>query len=389
MRPYYNAKPIGSLAALSKTLQVDLGILQKISKEIANHYHPHVVPKKNGGDREICIPSNYLKIIQKRINRKIFDNVVYPHYLHGGISERDYVRNAATHSDAEVVISLDLKNFYPNIKINKVEEIFQYFCKFPPPVAKLLSELCCFNGVVPQGGCSSSHLANLILNGTEYKLVSMLESKGYCYTRLLDDISISTKKIINQNEIEKIILAVKADLKKCDLKLNNRKQKITSKSNPEDLMEVTGLWLNRGRPKAHKSDRRLIRAEVHRCEKEAAVSRYSDSYHALHNSVSGKVAKLAYLKHPEAEIFRKILRSILPLYDVSATASIFKQATYLSKSKIDYRSKFVYFQKYYKVQYKLNILMRSDKSKAIEIKRVLKNCQPLGRKDDLLYNESI
>lgn len=389
MRPYYNARPIGSLAALAKALRVDLGILQKTATEINKHYHPHFIPKKSGGEREISIPSNHLKIIQKRINKEIFENVVYPPYLHGGIAEKDYVKNAFSHSQAEVVIALDVKNFYPTITLKKTEEIFQYFCKFPRDVSQLLAALCCFNNVVPQGGCSSSHLANLVLHDTEYSLVAWLESKGYTYTRLLDDISISSKRKISKEEIDKIITKTKTSLKKSDLKLNNRKQKITSRSNPVEFMEVTGLWLNRGKPRAHRSDRKQIRAEVHNCQRAAAIDLYSEEYHKLHNTVSGKVAKLAYLNHIEAEKYRKILQNILPLYDQNIATSIFKQATYLSKSKSSYRRKFVYFKKYHKVQYKTNILMRSDKQKAMQIKKILENCKPAGNKDELLYEEPI
>lgn len=205
MRPYYNARPIGSLAVLAKALQVDLGILEKTAIEIEKHYHPHFIPKKSGGDREISIPSNHLKIIQKRINKEIFEKVVYPPYLHGGIAEKNYVKNASSHSQAEVVIALDVKNFYPTITRQKTEEIFQYFCKFPKDVSQLLANLCCFNNILPQGGCCSSHLANLVLHDTEYTLAAWLESKGHTYTRLLDDISISSKRKISKEEIEIII----------------------------------------------------------------------------------------------------------------------------------------------------------------------------------------
>lgn len=391
MRPYYNARPIGSLASLAKTLQVDIGILQKISADVEKNYHPYSIPKKAGGEREISIPSNYLKIIQKRINKKIFENVVYPAYLHGGIAEKDYVKNASSHSNANVVIALDVKNFYPSITLAKTVEIFQYFCNFPVDVSELLANLCCYNGVVPQGGCCSSHLANLVLNNSEYSLVSWLQGKGYKYTRLLDDISISSQKNITKEEIEKVVTQVKKCLKKSDekLKLNNRKQRITSRSNPVEFMEVTGLWLNRGKPRAHRQDRKLIRAEMHKCQSEAKINRYSEAYHKLHNSVSGKVAKLAYLDHIEAGKYREILQLILPLYDQDAATSIYKQASFLGKSKNSYRKKFVYFKKYHKVQYKVNILMRSDKSKAILIKKLLKSCRPLGNKDELLYDEPI
>ncbi|MFG5777400.1 reverse transcriptase family protein [Comamonas sp. J-3] len=389
MRPYYNARPIGSLASLSQTLQVDLGILKNTAKEIEKHYHPHSIPKKNGGERSISIPSNHLKIIQKRINKKIFGNVTYPPYLHGGIADKDYVKNASQHSNAKIVIALDVKNFYPSINRKKVLEIFQFFCKFPPDVSALLADLCCFKDSVPQGACSSSHLANLTLHNTEYSLVSRLQGRGYTYTRLLDDISISSAKEISKEEIEKIIKETKATLKSSELKLNNRKQKITSKSNPIDFMEVTGLWLNRGHPRAHRSDRKAIRAEMHKCQSQAAIDRHSEIYHQLHNSVSGKVAKLSYLNHIKAEKYRTILQSILPLYDEKTAHSITQQAKHLSKSKSNYRRKFVYFKKYYKIHYKVNILMRNNRKIAFHIKNILSHCKPLGDKDELLYDEPI
>ncbi|THU02764.1 RNA-directed DNA polymerase [Lampropedia puyangensis] len=389
MRPFYDARPIGSLAALSKTLQVELSILQRTASNIEEHYHAHEIVKKSGGTREINIPSNHLKIIQKRINKHIFENVVYPSYLHGGLPEKDYVKNANCHSSAEVVIALDIKNFYPSISIDKVEEIFQFFCHFPKDVSKLLAELCCLNNSVPQGGCSSSHIANLILNNTEYSLVSWLSSKKYTYTRLLDDINISSKHLISKEEITKIIKKTKETISKSDLKLNNKKQKITSRSNPEILMEVTGLWLNRGTPKAHTYDRKLIRAEMHKCQTMAKKDRFSAEYHEIHNSISGKVAKLSYLKHKESERYRYILRGILPLFDKSKEVSIRKQANYLLKSKPNYRKKYVYFKKYHKLLYKLNILTRNNKSLANQIKGNLKSCKPLGMKDELLYNEPI
>jgi hypothetical protein len=391
MRPYYNSSPIGSLQALSKTLQVDLGILQKTANEIDKHYHNHSIPKGKGkvGERDINIPSNHLKIIQKRINRKIFDNVIYPQYLFGGIVEKDYVKNASMHSNAEVVIALDVKNFYPSISTQKAVEVFQYFCNFPADVSNLLANLCCLKGSVPQGGCTSSHIANLILNNTEYKLVAWLSSHKYTYTRLLDDISISSDKEISKEKIQKILIKVKHTISASGLKLNNKKQRISSKSNPHEFMEVTGLWLNRGVPRAHRDDRKLIRAEMHECKKQANIDRCCESYHKLHNSVSGKVAKLAYLKHPEATEYRELLQSILPLYDDAFATSIYKQVCYLTKSKYNYRKKFVYFKKYHKIQYKLNILMRNNKSKAISIKNILEKFKPLGAKDELLYDEPI
>ncbi len=389
MKPFYTKKPIGSIEALSKALQVDIGVLKNTAACLDKHYHPHSIPKRDGTFRKISIPTNHLKIIQKRINRSIFSNVSYPNYLTGGIKEKDYVKNAASHSNAEAIISLDIKNFYPSITHKKVLEIFQYFCKFPLEVATLLADLCTFKNQVPQGACTSSHLANLIFHDSEYHFAQHCETKRYTYTRLLDDISISSQKKFSQKEIDNIITSVKKYVKRSGLSLNKKKQKITSRSNPEELMEVTGLWLNRGKPRVHHDDFNKIKAGLFCCETMAKKENTSEEYHKLHGEISGKVGKLSYLKYHKATEYRERLRKILPVYDENAANGIYKNAVHLSKSNKSIRSKFSYFQKYHILNYKVNILFRNNKSRANLIRNILKYCKPTGKKDELLYNEPI
>lgn len=389
MRPLYKKKPIASIEALSDALQINKHVLINTAENIAKHYHPHEIQKKDGGSRLIHIPTLHLKIIQKRINHHIFKNVIYPGYLHGGIENTDYVKNATAHANAEAIICLDIKNFYPSITQKRVIEVFQYFFKFTPEVSELLAKLCCHEERVPQGACTSSHLANLAFFDAEYHLASYCQSKKYIYTRLLDDITISKASCFTENEINKIIPAVKSIIDPHGIKLNNKKQKIVSRSNPRDLMEVTGLWLNRGRPRAHRSYRDSVRLEMHICSRMASSDRYGDAYHKWHNSVSGKVSKLSYLGHPEASKYRKTLQSILPLYNFHKATNIHKNALILSKVNKKTRSKFSYFKRYSKINYELNILARNNKPLCKTIKHILSTCKPSGLRDELLYNEPI
>ena len=141
MKPLYLGKPIGSEAALAATLGMSLEVLRDFSISIDKKYSSFQILKKNGKPRSICSPNSDLKIIQKRINRSIFENIKYPDYLFGGIAGQDYVKNAKRHVGAKALITMDVCDFYPNIKIKIVEGIFQHFCKFPPAVAKLLAAL--------------------------------------------------------------------------------------------------------------------------------------------------------------------------------------------------------------------------------------------------------
>ncbi|WP_182282927.1 reverse transcriptase family protein [Comamonas testosteroni] len=389
MRPIFNKKSIGSIEALSDALQVNKHILQNTADNIFQHYHPYEIKKKDGGTRLIHIPTLHLKIIQKRINKNIFDNVTYPDYLHGGIEDKDYVKNALSHANAEAIICLDIKNFYPSITQTRVSKIFQYFFKFPEDVSNLLAKLCCHEERVPQGACTSSHLANLAFFDSEYHFASFCKSKKYTYTRLLDDITISKSSAFSDTEISKAIASVKSIISPHGIKLNNKKQKIVSRSNPKDLMEVTGLWLNRGRPRAHRSYRKVVRLEMHICEKMAKTDRFSEEYHKLHNRVSGKVSKLSYLGHHEATNYRDTLQKILPLYDIHKATNLHKNALILSKVNANIRKKFAYFKRYSKINYELNILARNNKPLSKTIRNILSNCKPSGLRDDLLYNEPI
>lgn len=50
-----------------------------------------------------------------------------------------------------------------------------------------------------------SHIANLVLHDNEYHLVQDLTNRGFKYSRLLDDITISSSKYIKPHDAEKII----------------------------------------------------------------------------------------------------------------------------------------------------------------------------------------
>lgn len=390
MRPYYTKKPIGTVAALSAALRVSAAVLKHAADNLDKHYTPYEIPKKEGGKtRSIVIPSLHLKTLQKRINREIFSHVVYPSYLYGGIDGKDYVKNAKIHCAAHVVIALDVKDFYPSISFRRVENIYQHFLKFSPEVSDLLARLTTFQNKVPQGACTSSHLANLVLHDVEYHLAQYCKNADLIYTRLLDDITISSAKFLSKQKISKIIEMISKMLRDKGLRLKSQKTRISSRSNPEDLMEVTGLWLNRGAPRVDSFARRSIRVEVYKCKQAAAITRTSLSYHKAHASVSGKVAMLNYLNHSEAGRLRATLADILPLYDANELTKTVKIVDVLGRASIADRGKYAYSLRYFKVIQRLNIVARSDRSLAAKLRAKLRACKPTRHSSVTLYDEPI
>ena len=387
MKPLYLGKPIGSEAALAATLGMSLDVLKDFSTSIEKKYSSFQIPKKNGKLRTICSPNGDLKIIQKRINRSIFENIKYPEYLFGGIAGQDYVKNARRHVGAKALITMDVCDFYPNIKVKAVEGIFQHFCKFPPAVVKLLATLTTLNGSVPQGACTSSHLANLVFFDLEHRVVSDFKDKKLIYSRLLDDICISSQTLMKSNDVTAAINKVATLLTVSGFKIRKNKTRITSISNPEELMEITGLWLNRGAPRAKPKDRKYIRAEMHQCEGKFLLSRTAPDYHKEHDSLSGRVAKLTYLEHHEAASYRDKLRAMLPHYNASEGRKVQYLVEALERTSKTDRGKYSYIERYHKLHHSINILSRTENAVARSLRLRMDKCSPTTSREFLIYGE--
>lgn len=375
-KPYYPHAPIASIGALATCLGVPPKLLIDISNSTEHSYTKFLLPPKNGKEREVCEPKYELKRLQKRINSRILEKVQYPTYLQGGIKDRksvrDYVQNSKIHAGSAFLISLDIKNFYPNIKAEYVFEIFSKLLKFPDEVANILTSLVTLNGRLPQGACTSSYIANLIFFNTEYSLHNLLVSQGYSYSRLLDDIAISSPRIISQDDSIKLIKRVAAMCTKYGLKLNNRKTKTERSDDLSAEYKVTGVWVGHGIPKLRRKDRDYIRQLVYICEKEYKKCNSSEEYHALWNRVSGQVSKLTRFEHAQAEALRLRLKAILPVFDAKGQTKIQQEALKLLRRKDSLQTRVGVINKYNSVLNALGILSRTDKAVAKSLRRRLK-----------------
>lgn len=366
-KPYYSQKAISNLSKLSKTLDIRESILLNFSKNQEKHYYEFELKTSNGKVRRLKDPKTLLKKIQKRINSRIFVHVKFPDYLHGGIKFKDYYSNASAHTKAEYVFSYDVRSFYDNIKIQEVSEIFQQLLHFPPDVSQILSKLVTLNDRVPQGAPTSSYIANLIFFGEEYKIVSQLRRKGIVYTRLLDDIVISSKQKISKEQKTKISKEIAAMVKSRSLKLNNKKTNFAYRTNPDELMSVTGLWVNHAKPKCKKEEKKKIRASVYQCElnyKKNEKVKESFDYHEAWNKASGRVAKLARVGHPQAKKLRHRLSVILPIFSDEKILEIEREVSQLEKVASKKNKTMGYLKRVNRMIYYSGIVSRTDKKKA-------------------------
>lgn len=385
MRPEFHGSSIASVDALARALRVSPQQLRTLAGAVSAHYRDFSISKRDGSLRHVSGPTEELKTIQRRINRHIFERVEFPPYLYGSIKERNYVQNARAHSRAHVVLTMDVKDFFPSIGRDAVLGIFKSFFHFPLDVAVLLADLCTKDGHLPQGACTSSYLANLVLHDIEHRLVFNLQQEGLIYSRLIDDISISSPRPLSPRRLSLLVEQVAQMLKCRGFTPKRRKTKISSKSNSASLMEVTGLWLNRGVPRVKRTEREQIRADVRRCMRESRFDRTSGDYHDLYNKTSGRVAMLAQLKHPEAIRYRHALRLCLPIYPLGEINKTKKIVAAICKTPAGSRINVNYIRRFYQARYRVNIVARTDKDLAIELHRRLNKNFPPIKKSEAIY----
>ena len=92
-----------------------LNTIYSISNNIENNYKIYKIKKKNGKYRTIYEPNSLLKHIQRQILVKILDNKAISKYAkayHKGINLKD---NAIPHLNKELILKLDIKDFFENI----------------------------------------------------------------------------------------------------------------------------------------------------------------------------------------------------------------------------------------------------------------------------------
>ncbi|MBP6862573.1 MAG: RNA-directed DNA polymerase [Neisseriaceae bacterium] len=393
-KPYYTQRPISSIKALANALGADQQALIQLANNKTNYhyYTKHVKSGSKTKQRSIFDAKHSLKKIQKRIISRIFCHIEFPQYLHGGIKDlnqpRDYFSNATVHCNSKNIISLDIKNFYDSVRDDKVLIIFLNFFKFPKDVAQILTQLVTVQWSdydkdisqsarhLPQGAPTSSYLANLIFFDNEYKLFNHFKRQKISYTRLLDDITISSLSEFTKAQKTKIITRVAGMVRESDLKLNNKKTICTSFREPGKKMIVTGLWVNHSIPKLQKHSLKKILEGVKSCEYIHSRCPFSFEYHKEWNTYSGKVANMARSYPNLAKRLRVRLSTILPIFSPKQTLVLERQIDTLLNSKTTQTNKLTNIKRFNKAYYAIGIISRTDKRLARKLRSRLLTRMP-------------
>jgi len=125
----YNLPVLNDAVSLAKALNVPVGELRFLtfSREVSktNHYKRFYLPKKTGGQRLISAPMPRLKEAQYWVLNHILQLVPVHDLAHGFVGKRSIVSNAQPHVGAEVVMNLDLKDFFPTVTYPRVKGVLK------------------------------------------------------------------------------------------------------------------------------------------------------------------------------------------------------------------------------------------------------------------------
>ena len=218
----------------------DLGVsgkaLYSISNHTERHYHPVKVSKGNGEFRQLYVPDDFLKSVQRKINDKLLSlEKISPYataYRQGGSTKV----NANPHVGKPVLLKLDIRHFFDHLIYPIVKDKAFPKERYSEQNRVLLSLLCIYQDSLPQGAPTSPMISNIIMREFDNKIGAWCNEHDIAYTRYCDDMTFS-----GDFDVYPIIQLVETELKKLGLFLNDSKTVIVRKGQKHS---VTGIVVN-------------------------------------------------------------------------------------------------------------------------------------------------
>ena len=244
------------------SLEQDLGISAKslyaVSNNLSKHYRKTKLPKKGGGFRNLSVPDEVLKSIQKRIAEVLLIHMPVSRYAKAYRFGSSTLRNAKHHIGKQVVLKLDILHFFDSIRYSTVKDKVFPENIFAEPLRILLTMLCYYKDALPQGAPSSPAITNIILYEFDEQIGQWCWERGIAYTRYCDDMTFS-----GDFDPAEVIRFIRLELKKMGFLLNEQKTKI---QRPGRQQTVTGIVVNE-RLSIPADYRRKLRQELYFCRK--------------------------------------------------------------------------------------------------------------------------
>ncbi|BBD60847.1 RNA-directed DNA polymerase [Nostoc sp. HK-01] len=365
-----------SFRAISNLININLEELRllvfspKQDAATKHHYIRFYLPKKTGGERIISAPNQHLKNVQywilenilKKLDPSIHDaahgfrnsriieiennkldinllpiktlntrysilykfwiivkQIIYVDASHRLTQyprfgkRRSILTNAEPHVGADIIINVDLKDFFHSISYKRVKGLFISF-GYSESASTIFALLCTVTFVnhrsyLPQGAPTSPMITNLICRRLDRRLTEMAERLGFRYTRYADDLTFSAS---NENgcNIGKVLRHTQGIVKHEGFEINQDKTRIMRKSN---RLEVTGIVVNT-KPSISREKLKRFRATLYQIEKDGLGGKFWGESEDIMSSIQG-FANFVYMVDPQKGAkFREQIRIIKEKY---------------------------------------------------------------------------
>jgi retron-type reverse transcriptase len=257
------------------TLGVDelarrLGVGERELRSVTITYDEFEIAKRSGGTRTILAPNPQLKSVQRIILRRLLDSLRAHRWATGFERGNSIVTNALPHLRQDVVIRLDIKDFFGSTKSSRIESYFRRI-GWNEQAARLLMELVHLPRLAAARGADQPRLSNLVNYRLDARLDELARRRTLGYSRYADDLTFSgpesmpkqlgSKINYDSFRINDIIHAVKDIVRDEGYVLHTDKKLRIARRHDRQL--VTGIVVN-DKPNLPRSTRRRLRAIEHR-----------------------------------------------------------------------------------------------------------------------------
>ena len=281
-----NVLNLFSIPRFEALLCLPIKQIKEIAKKAGSYYSPFNKPPvqrwfpKNPRVikvRRIDHPVDPLKELQRRILNRLLEPLALPHNMKGGVKGRHLKDNIELHRNARVLVTLDIKSFFPSISNKMVYSIWRNQLNCSPYIAGLLTKLTTFERHLPQGAPTSTYLANLFLASIQDEIVLCCAENNVVFSTWVDDLAFSGS---NAPHVIETAIAV---LQHAGLAVSHKKLKVMRPGSRKVLNGIVmGKELNV--PFKYRKD---LRAGIYRLRRGQVNRRVLDKYT---RSMLGRIA---------------------------------------------------------------------------------------------------
>jgi len=257
---------------LSRELALRTGLSEAIVIQVIRtapiRYKEFLIPKRNGGMRQVSQPSREVKALQRALGDYLLERLP----VHGAATAyrpgKSIRHNAEAHANSGAIVKLDFKDFFPSI----VSRDWKAYCvraalvESEEEIEQTTSLL--FRKTkenrrlhLAVGAPTSPMLSNILMFEFDKSIEALVSRDKVRYTRYADDLTFSGPRAGHLRNVLSDVQGLLKRMASPKLVLNHNK---TVFATAKYKRQITGLVLaNDGRVTIGDEKRRLVRARVH------------------------------------------------------------------------------------------------------------------------------